>query len=104
MAVPDANVVAGDKVCTICLCFLYSVATFEGWRIVNVELYAKEVWRDYGIPPIDLHMWTFEETDARSDLWDDFTNVIWGRPTGAALQPPPHHRFPTALVQALPRV
>jgi hypothetical protein len=82
-----------NDVCTYCLRDLYSIATFEGWRLVDLELYVREAWTDYGISPDDLQLWTFgdnEDVGMYRGEWIEMESRAEG---WRVTQPPPHHRF-----------
>lgn len=80
-------------VCPTCVRALYSRATFQGWRIVDLEVYVRDAWRDYGLNSSELMTWTFHETELLIE-----NGAAWQgkEPPRASdwrvVLPPPHHR------------
>jgi Zn ribbon nucleic-acid-binding protein len=91
--------------CSLCLRHLYSTATFQGWRLFDVEVYVRDAWRDYGLEPTDLATWIVRTTrDAVQERGDGFLvkeprhGDDW-----SISKPPPHHRFTKEQALAPPR-
>jgi len=85
-------------ICLVCVCALYARATFQGWRIVDLEVYVRDAWRDYGLRSIELLTCTFFETEQileNGEAWQakESTSI---EVVGRVRQPPPHHRSLTA--------
>lgn len=82
-----------SQVCPLCVRALYSRATFAGWRIVDLEVYARDAWRDYGLRGTDTPTWAFHEMDAlleKGEAW--VAKEAPHDPSWRVRLPPPHHR------------
>ena len=78
-------------VCTACLRRLYTVMTFEGPRIIDMDFYVAEAWREYGVYAGDLQVWSFPE---EGQLGDRIADAVNGpESVMRVIAPPPHHRF-----------
>ncbi len=80
---------------------LHTVMTFEGPRIVDINFYVHEAWREYGVEPSSLLAWKFEEQERLSTetmAWEIDQKILkdidpaYVRSFGV-IAPPPHHRF-----------
>lgn len=77
----------------ICLRDLHTVVTFEGPRILDMEIYVREAWQDYAVAPFNLLTWTFGEQErlgAGEILW--IAREPHKEPFRVT-KPPPHHRL-----------
>jgi hypothetical protein len=82
---------ASNSVCPFCVRQVYSMATFQGWRIIDLDVYVRDAWNDYGIGLEDLQLWTFRDNEVIG------TEVLLAkRPVHSddwrVSKPPPHHR------------
>lgn len=91
-----------DEVCLICLKQLFSIATFEGWRLVNITLYALEAWGAYGVVPKDLDTWTWEESALLLEISNHISRPGTHGDGWRVNQPPPHLREPMVPAPGLP--
>lgn len=79
-------------VCSTCVRRLYTVMTFEGPRIVEVDFYVEEAFREYSIDLGEIQVWTYEEQERLSELYDMRDDRPAAKSFGVTA-PPPHHRF-----------
>jgi len=79
-----------NDICVGCLRQLYTLITFEGPRIQNIEVYGMDGFDDYGVRAYELLVWTHDEEELLESIWsDERCNALDHKPTIA----PPHHRF-----------
>ncbi len=76
-------------VCLMCVRQLYTLITFEGPRIMDIDYYIEKAWEEYGIPVSDLMAWSFAEEGQLMDRpgWERAVRTF------GVKAPPPHHRF-----------
>lgn len=78
-----------NKICLVCLRWLHSTATYEGYQIWSIAAYIADAWLNYGVPAEYLVAWTYTEAEALIEAPEAL------RTHGPARQPrvaPPHHR------------
>jgi hypothetical protein len=66
--------------------------TFEGPRVVEVDFYVEEAFREYSIDLGEIQMWTYAEQERLSELYDMRDDRPAVKSFGVNA-PPPHHRF-----------
>lgn len=80
-------------VCPSCVRALYSRGTFQGWRIVDLEVYVRDAWRDYGLRSTELMSWAFHETDLLIENGAEWQDKEPPHAANWRVElPPPHHR------------
>lgn len=79
-------------VCSSCVRRLYSVMTFEGPRIVDVDFYVDEALSEYSLDLGELQVWTYDEQNRLSELYDMRDERPKFKSHGVTAAPP-HHRF-----------
>jgi hypothetical protein len=76
-----------------CVRALYSRVTFQGWRVVDLEVYVRDAWQDYGIKNTRLSGWTFHETEQLLEHGAEWSAKEESHGANWYIQlPPPHHR------------
>lgn len=76
-------------VCTTCVRQLHTVMTFDGPRIVDINYYIAEAWREYSIDIGELLVWTYAEHGLINTFYSEEP-----RPKSfGVIAPPPHHRI-----------
>lgn len=94
---------AGAPVCLDCLRRLYSVVTFEGWRIRDMLLYVLDSFNDYGVDPDDLTVWTYDEQEMLGRAKAVFREAQLRRSSRwTVTKPPPHLRFTSKRAREAP--
>jgi hypothetical protein len=74
-------------VCIECLRQLYSIVTFEGWRVVDMAMYSNDAVELYRIDADAVLVWAFEESIYQYD--GNYKKAT----AGLVLAPPPHHQL-----------
>lgn len=78
-----------NDICLLCLRQAYTLWTFEGPRIRNLDLYRREALRDYSLRSFEILFWTFDEQELA--MQDAGVEPMLRK--SVARRPPPHHRF-----------
>jgi hypothetical protein len=83
------DVYSVNGVCTICLRKAYTIWTFEGPRIKNLDRYRRDALADYSLRAFEILFWTFDEQEL--SIQDAGVEPMLRK--SMARKPPPHHRF-----------
>lgn len=88
-----------NGICLLCLRRAYTIWTFEGPRIASLDVYRREVLRDYSLRAFEILFWTYDEQELA--LQDAGVETFL---RGSIVrQPPPHHRFQAMGTGRAPR-
>lgn len=77
--------------CLLCIRDLHTVFTYEGIRILDLELYVKDAYREYCVEARDLSTYRYVEMEWLLDYMSN--NPPHSQLPDTPWAAPPHHRF-----------